>query len=332
MTNWNLKESPITTNILNFFENKYCKIVAIPGLLKCCAIASAKLANIGLPRFNVFNVAPTRQFKSVTSKEACNFFSRNYYIETGSDFTIFTLAKIYRDKKFNKKCLIINDGTVLFSTKSRRAKDRLVGGLAEITSDGKYTYSERIKDEFIKGDISVIMNMTLESYNKYESKLLGSTFLERFLTIFYSIPVDDLKKFNIEKSKRKLIKPPEFEFNPRIKVNNSDDDIKKINDYAENYSILSVKSLNGTFDLLLALCISHASINGRDYIMEDEFKVLDMIKSYITVHGNIPKIIEMRKRGYNYKKICEVLGMKYQSYKPYIIRVVKKAKERGILK
>lgn len=328
MSNWGFGNSPNTERILEFFEKKYCKELAPVGLLKVCSIASSKI-NMPLPKFNVFVVAPTRQFKSKTTNDACGMFKKSYYLKTGSDFTIFTLTKLYRENKLKDKCIVVNDGTVLFSTKAKRTKDRLIGGLSELLADGEYIYGERLKDEVIKGKFSMIMNMTVESYDKYKYKLSSSTFLERFLTVYYNLPYSERKKFSLEFNKRIKMKSPPIKFKRDVVLLDIND-LEKISKYAHELSILSLKSYQGTFDALKSLIITHCAINNRDHTTDDDYNLLEYIKHYVSVPGNTSKIMKCLSEGKSVKEICDILGKSY-TYRAQIYRIMKKAKQRGIL-
>jgi hypothetical protein len=85
------------------------------------------------------------------------------------------------------KCLFVNDGTTLFASKSHRTKERLLGGLAELISDKAYTYQDFGELSPLKGDATMIMNITSEAYENYKDRMFGLTFSERFLTVHYAM-------------------------------------------------------------------------------------------------------------------------------------------------
>jgi hypothetical protein len=323
--------SPISKKLWDYYSHKYGQLLSPIGVLKACSVVSAK-QNF-LPTLSVFAVAPTRQFKSRTSIELMNFFHEDFYIDIGSDFTIHSMYEEYRDR-LDQKCLFINDGTLLFASKSKRTKCRLINALAELLSEQQYKYGERMQRFTMKAKISVIMNMTLESYNKYESKLLGSTMLERFLTIFYSMPVVEQVNYVRERrSKIVEIKPPEID----IQVIDASIDFEKyievLIDISKNVSALAMKSFIGTFDQIRALTHSHAILNTRDYLCDDDINFINVILPYLSnpFASNNAKIIKLRQQGRSYKDIAMMLGKKPASYKGHVSRIIRKAKERGII-
>jgi len=89
----------------------------------------------------------------------------------------------YRKLLENGKAIFVNDGTTLFSSKSQRAKDRLVGGLSELLADEAYTYQDWNDKFTLEGKVTMILNITSESYQNEKNRLFGLTFSERFLTV-----------------------------------------------------------------------------------------------------------------------------------------------------
>jgi hypothetical protein len=101
-----------------------------------------------------------------------------------SDFTMPSLRRLKYDIE-SGKCLFVNDGTTLLASKSQRTKDRLVGGLSELLSDGSYTYRDFGRKFTLEGNVTMIVNITSEAYQSYKDRLFGLTFSERFLTVHY---------------------------------------------------------------------------------------------------------------------------------------------------
>ena len=306
-------------------------MLAPVGLLKACSVVSAKL---NYPRLSIFLVAPSREFKSQTSVEMTRIFSKNRYLDLGSDFTIHSLHGRYRERGMDRKCLMINDATLLFASKKANTKDRLVNALAELLSESKYVYGDRVNPKLtIEARISVIMNMTLESYNKYQSTLIGSTFLERFLTLFYSMPEEELTEFARKRDERMSMKFGNILSLRNISVVKVNKNYKKVLiDYAKEFSVLSVKSFNSCNDTVNAIVKSHAILNNRDYVCDDDIEILKITEKFLSnpFAPNESKIIKFYKQGKTYTDICNLLG-RDEGYKSYISRVIKKAKERGVV-
>ena len=131
-------ESPVSYGLLAYFANKFGERMAPIVLLKCLAVVSCQLK---WPRLSVLHIAPTRTLKSFSSAEAMKIFSKEFWIDLKSDFTMNALKR-YKQELKSGKCLFVNDGTTLLASKSKRTKDRLVGGLSELISDRSYTYQD----------------------------------------------------------------------------------------------------------------------------------------------------------------------------------------------
>jgi hypothetical protein len=320
----------VSGKLVEYFKKKYCDVIALVGLLKACSIVSSKLEK----QFNVFVIAPTRQFKSRSSEELLEAFpkgKKSMILDVGSDFTIHSLNEQFKGI-IPPGCLMINDLTLLMSSKGKRTKDRLFGGLAELMSEGRYQYGDRQSQFILKGHPSLICNMTAESYQQNKETMEISTFLERMLTIYYFLSEDDMKTFFMDKKDRKLLK---FDDKTYLKVKkfkpvNIDEFRFKIFELGSVYSCLGVCSLPGMLDNLENLVIAHAFLNGRDNLCEDDILLLEILKSFINnpYAKNEGKIVELWEKKMSVQKIMMYLGIKKTS-QDYVYRVIRKAKLRG---
>jgi len=306
-----LEDSPVSKDIFKFFNFKYGQVVAPIGLLKCCSVVSNQLE---YPRLNVWCVAPTRQYKTQTSKEVQRIFDKSYWIDVGSDFTIHGLYEDYGDD-VNGKTFMVNDATVLFASKSSRTKDRLVGALSELLSDGKYEYKDFGHQWNLHGRCTAIVNQTTESFNYYKNKLEYSTVLERFLVAHYKLTLEEQresKAFVLRKFKPN-IKVEEIKPRAITNLGKYDDVIKE---YAMDYSALSLRAYNSCKDLIIATLKSHAILNDRNHFVLDDLYLIRMLRNYIKdpYAPNDPTIIECLRQGRNYRDICLLLNKK-PSYK-----------------
>lgn len=167
-----LENSPVTVELLKYAYNKFLPILAIIFLLKCLAMISCKLK---WPRLGVLVVAPTRQIKSYSSRVLKKIFDPEFWLDLLSDFTIHSLQE-YKDILKNNVCILVNDGTLLFASLNKRTKDRLVGALAELFSDGRYVNQNfRGKVVDLEGQVTLILNLTSESFKNCHLRLLDRT-------------------------------------------------------------------------------------------------------------------------------------------------------------
>jgi len=337
--------SPESNKIYNFLERKYYKQIAIIGLLKCCALISAQFKSN--PRFHLLLVAPTGQFKSRTNIEAQNFFSPTMWINLGSDFTVHGIMKQYPLKKgkhsIHKKCMLINDGTLLLASKAKRTKDRLINAFAELLSEGEYIYIDWQGDQYLKGDVSLIMNMTNESYEQNKKYLFECTFLERMLTVFFEQDEEEYTNYSKKRHDIRGITIDEKKIN-KIKEFEANMDMKKYYDrikcVTDDWSILNYKDRNRTMDVVEGLLKSHACLNGRSSIVDDDFEFLNMVRPFLIdkLAPNQHHILKMHLMGKNNLEIAKELRPnvvldknKDHPYRAYVSRVVKTAINRGII-
>jgi len=320
------KNSPFSRKIYKFFTDKICETIGIIGVLKACSIVSAKLDR---PKLNLFVIAPTGQFKSVTSHELIKIFPKGYMKNVGSDFTIHSLAEEFKGK-VPKTCISINDFTLLMASKSKRTRDRLTGGLAELLSDGYYLYGERQGKIQLIGNPSCIVNMTAESYSKHEKNFEISTFTERFLTVFYSLTLEEMENFVKNKHIKRQIIFEEKKFKgKKFVLKNIDEYRDWISQKALLYSILSMRGYLRTADWIEGVLKSHAFLNKRDYICQDDVILIEKLETMINnPYGSIEiKIVKLYREGFKQNEIVKQLNLD----RSYINRIIKRAKQRGVL-
>jgi hypothetical protein len=305
--------------------------------LKCLSIASAKLS---FPHLNIIHCSPSGHFKTWSSKKASEIMPKKWSLPLKSDFTIHSLYEENKTKEgianVNGKCFLINDATLLFSSKGKQTKQRLVNGLAELMTDEEYKYGDFSRHFIIKGQISVILNITTESYNQNLKNLLGNTFDERCLTLHSELSQKEFNKIKFHYSqeisgipytiyatdslkKVEITIPTKFE--------------EKIQFEASEYSWKSVKGYPRNTATIKALLRANAFLNGRIEVCESDFFVVDMAKNYLInpLQPNKPRIIQMLRNNQTVSEICKALDKDYDGYKSYVYRCLNDAKAKGLL-
>ena len=134
-----------------------------------------------------------------------HIFSKNKLVYLGSDFTIHSLEKDYREG-LDKKCLLINDLALLLGSKAERTRQRLVNALAELYSEGVYIYRDWQKTFKIKGRFSLLANITRYMFYRNRGGLLGNTFLDRCLVVYYRLTDQEMSRGNLEREERNKLK------------------------------------------------------------------------------------------------------------------------------
>lgn len=326
-----LENSPLTIEILEYADKKFLPVVAIILLLKSLVMVSCKLE---WPRAGVLDVAPPRQLKSYTSREAMKIFDKKFWLDVHSDFTMHSLEK-YKDIIKDGVCLLVNDGTELLSSKAKRTKDRLIGGLSELFSDAKYVYQDfRGKVVDLEGWVTLILNITSESFKNYKDRMLGLTFLERVLTVHHVLSKQESETW-IEKEQRTM----NVTFNRTITMDDIETNIQEIPSHylklikiqAREFSHLSMRSFVGCQDIIKALVRAHAALNKRKGLCTDDFYIVSLIKPYLTnpFSPYEGQIVKLRAQGFSYRDIQNAIGK--PNYLRQIQRVVKRAQIRGVL-
>lgn len=323
------QHSPISDKILELAEPILGHALALILLLKICAAVSCKLE---LPRLSVMHVGPTRQGKSLTSKIAMNILSPEFYIDLRSDFTMNSLRR-YADAFLLGVCLFANDVTAWLSSKAQRLKDRVIGGLSELVSDAKYIYQDfRQKIELV-GAVTMVLNITSESFQNNKDRLFGSTFSERLLTVHYVMTQKEKEEWVEKEEEIRRI-----HFDSIITVNDIETQVEIPPEYfsiikyqAKKYSYETLNSPVSCQDLIKAMMRAHAALNKRSSVCLDDLILVTMIQPYLknpfSPHDG--EIVRLRAQGLSLEEICKEIGK--GNYKGHVQKVVKKAELRGIL-
>ena len=326
------EDSDNTKRILEYFKVKYGESLMAIGLAKSLSVASLKVKEC-FP-LNIVNVSPAGHFKSRTSIEQVEIFGKRNIINFGSDFTIHGLAEQYdKGRGINNKTCLINDLTLLFGSKSKQAKERLINALAEMLSEGSYAYKNFKENWEMKARISLIGNITIETYMKYYKELLESTFGERCLTLYNVVERDEEASFNKEKRERIAI-----DFGDKVKLKSRCVDYSEYNDFfvdlAKKWQILNLSpSQTRVFDRVVSVAKSNAVLNGRGMINDDDLAVLGIVqKALINPLSPHVRIVELAVEGLSQSQICQALGKNPESYQGYVSRVLSSYKQRGVIK
>jgi len=323
--------SPVSQKILKYSSIKFLPAVALIVLLKCLAIVSCKLPR---PRLCVGHVGPSRHLKSYTLTQAMKMFAKEFYLDLQSDFTMNSLKR-YKKILAQNVCLMINDATTLLASKARRSKDRLVGGLAGIIADEIYIYQDFGKKFTLKGWVTLVLNITSQSYQNNKDRLLEqSTLSERTLMVHLVLSEPEMTEWN-----QKSQKTADMTFEPVITIDDIETNIQDIPPHflklieiqAREFSYLSLQSYVGCQDLIKGLVRAHAALNKRKEVCTDDFALVSYVKEFL-VNPFSPyegQIVKLRAQGLSYRSIEKAIGK--SNYLHQIYEVVKKAQLRGIL-
>jgi hypothetical protein len=336
-----MKDTQVTDQIFEGYDNVFGQSTATIGTLKVLSIASARLP---YPRLFIIHSAPSGHLKTWTSKTASSLFPKSWILDLKSDFTIHNLYEQNKKKdgsaSVDKKCLMINDATLLFSSKAEKTKERLVNGLAELMTDGVYHYGDFGHDFTIKGDISVVMNLTTKSYTRHLESLLGNTFDERCLTLHTELSSKEQNKLSISTLPQEIGKGIKYTELDTLWKSGKAPSItipahlqKLIQVHAWKYTYLGLKGFPRTQATINAIVRASAFVNGRAEVCREDFEIVKKAKDYLVnpLQPNRPRIVSMLKNKVGVAEICRILGKDFDKYKTYVYRVRDDAKLKGLL-
>jgi hypothetical protein len=315
-----------------YYNQKYGQIVSPMAVLKTCAVISAHFKN--LVQLWILNVAPSGHLKSHTSREQQNIFSKNKLVYLGSDFTIHSIEKEYHNS-LDKKCVLINDFALLLGSKAERTRQRLINALAELYSEGIYIYGDWQKTLTIKGKFSLLANITPNMFFRNRKGLLGNTFLDRCLVVYYKLTNQEMSMGNLEREKRNKLKIRKFRRGLSEKdVSISDDDLVRFDEYAKRWRVLGgYATTSRLFDMVKSITVAYAILSDHQSIGENEYRFLNVMESYVRspFEPVRTQILELAHQGRSVRDICLMMNRNYDSFRPYICRVLKEARLRGVL-
>ncbi|MBS7631682.1 hypothetical protein KEJ47_08995 [Candidatus Bathyarchaeota archaeon] len=325
-------ESSYIVTLENYYNKKYGQIVSPIAILKTCAVVSSQFKdNV---RLWILNVAPSGQLKSHTSDEQENIFSKDRLIYAGSDFTIHSIEREFHGN-LDKKCVLVNDFALLLSSKAERTRQRLVNALAELYSEGVYIYSDFQKTLTIKGKFSLIANITPHMLNRNRNDLLGNTFLDRCLTVYYKLTNKEMSEGNLQREERNKLKIGKFKQKLHEKdITISKEDIVRFDEYAKRWRVLGgYATTSRLFDMIKSAAIAYAILLDHKSIGEDEYSFLNVIEHYVRspFEPSKTQIIQLADQGRSIKDICLIMNQDYKTFRPYVSRVLKEARLRGVL-
>lgn len=258
--------------------------------------------------------------------------SPDFYIDLRSDFTMNSLRR-YTEAFLLGVCLFTNDVTAWLSSKAQRTKDRAVGGLSEFMSDGKYIYQDfRQKFELI-GWVTMVLNITSETFQNNKDRLFGSTFSERLLTVHYAMTQKEKQEWVEKEETAKNI-----HFDKPITVDDIETEVELPPEYfvviehlAKEFSFDSLNSPVSCQDLIKATLRAHAALNKRRQVCVDDLVFVKKIQPYLTnpFSPHEGKIVRLRAKGLSIAEICKAIHK--GNYQQQVQRVIRKAELRGIL-
>jgi hypothetical protein len=264
------------------YAKKFGESVTPIAMLKSLAVISSSFTeNVKLW---IIHQAPSRHLKSQTSLEQARIFPSSKIVYAGSDFTIHGMAREFDNgKKLNNRCFSINDMTLLLASKAERTSHRLIDGLSELCSEGKYHYNDFGKDLDIRARFSFIANITPRSYWMNHDDLLANTFLDRCLIVFNKVTDEEMSEANVNRKRRNALRAPKFKsaiHEADVQVTRKD--LVRLNEVAKRWrSMGGYSSISQTFDVVKSIAVAHAILSDSRKIGVGQFLFLDVLEPYV---------------------------------------------------
>ena len=324
------EESPITKRTLWFFSNRIGQFIAPVGLAKVLAINSS-LSDY--PQLVLTHAGRSREFKTKSTELAMLFFSKKFFIYIEGETTIHGMISDY-GSDIDGKCVILNDGNLLFNALSKRTKQRWLSAMSVILTERKYTYSERKERLSLEGRISLIINIPSDTFDEHKKEFFGSTLGNRSLILHAWMDEEDRLRCQRTFGKTMWMRPPvQIKERYNEAIDNLDDYDKELEVYAKEYGTLSIRSTSECKDIVKALASENARINKRDYLCEDDMVVVRMLKPYVRdpMATQEQEIVSYLKEGKSYRDICHLMHKEPSNFKPLISYYRRKAVLKGVL-
>lgn len=284
----------------------------------------------------ILNVAPSRHLKTQTTQEQTRIFPRNRLIYAGSDFTIHGIIRDYDSgRKLDKKCLLINDMTLLLASKAKQTRSRLIDAFSELASEGRYIYRDFQQSYEVKAHFSLAANITPHSFLVNRRELLGNTFIERCLVVYHALTEEEMSQANLSRENRASQHIGRF----KQKVRESDvvvtaEDCIRFDEYARRWRIYGAYSSSSSlFDMIRSVAVAYAILSEHRKITRSEYRMLDMLEPHLRNPNESVKlrILDLAHQGRSIEDICSVMNEKYETYRPFVSRTISEYKRRGVL-
>lgn len=322
--------SPVTRKILWFFSHRIGQFIAPVALVKVLAINSSLSE---YPQLSAIHDARSREFKTKSTELAMQFFGKQFFIYVEGETTIHGMISDY-GKDIDGKCVILNDGNLLFNALGRRTKQRWLSAMSVLLTERKYTYSERQERLSLEGRVSLIINIPSDTFYEHKKELFSSTLGNRSLIIHSWMNEEERLLCQKTFGHTMWMHPPvQIKERNNQAIENLDDYDKELEVYSKEYGTLSLRSSSECKDIVKAVASENARINERNYLCEDDMIVVRMLKPYVrdpmTTQEQI--VIDYLKEGRSYLDICHLMHKEPPQFKPLISYYRKKAVLRGVL-
>lgn len=324
------KDSPITRRILWFGSNRIGQFKSPIILAKALAIHSAESP---FPRLPIIDESRSQEFKSKTSELAMRIFHKDLYINLSGDETVHGLKNDY-GTELNGKCLMLDEGNLLFKAMHKRSSIRWQSAIAQLYTRELYVFSTEQNRFELKGKISFVINIVTPAWKRHKDEIFETTLGDRALVLHSWLTKEEHYACKKRFKDTMWMKPPLF-IGERYSepIRNLDEFDGQLKAYAEDYATLAERSPAECLDLVTAIASENARLNQRNYLTSDDMTVVRILRPYnfypLSTVGI--KILAYLKEGRRHTDICHLLGKEPSRFLPLISYYKKKYLERGAL-
>ncbi len=268
-----LSKTSYSLKLEAYYSKKFGQVVTPIALLKTLAVITSTFETNN--KLWILNVAPSRHLKTQTTQEQTRIFPRNRLIYAGSDFTIHGIIRDYDSgRKLDKKCLLINDMTLLLASKAKQTRSRLIDAFSELASEGRYIYRDFQQSYEVKAHFSLAANITPHSFLVNRRELLGNTFIERCLVVYHALTEEEMSQANLSRENRASQHIGRF----KQKVRESDvvvtaEDCIRFDEYARRWRIYGAYSSSSSlFDMIRSVAVAYAILSEHRKIIAQQIQ------------------------------------------------------------
>lgn len=325
------EDSPLSEKVFQHFNTRFGQMLAPLGLLKVLSIYSSRSE---FPRLPVMHEARSREFKGLTMRVAMRMFTKDWTIPIEGEKTIHCMEKDYGDD-WDGKCVCVDDANTMFSDMAMRTRQRWLSAFSMLISGKKYEYGDKVNGSFtITGRISLLINLAAPSYSMHKNELSNTTLGNRLFIVHRWLPIAENRECKKNFTETMGLKPKflkiEEHYNRRVR--NFSDYEGRVEQLADDYSALAVRSPSECQDIITAIVRENARLNERNYVCDDDIMLVRMLRPYNKdpMMPDKPRVVEFLRQERSFSDIIKLLG-KSRSYYPTLSRIKKEAKEKGAI-
>jgi hypothetical protein len=112
------------------------------------------------------------------------------------------------------------------------------------------------------------------------------------------------------------------------------EDEVRFDEYAKRWRVIGAyTSSSALFDMIKSVTVAYAILGGHKSITGDEYRYLDMLEQCLhnPLENTKLEILKLAHERRSMRDICLILDQNYETYRPYVSKVVNEYRRRGVL-